>query len=275
MFFDFVRRRKIKLLLGSVTNKMKISIITVSYNSVDTLEDTIRSVLKQNYDDIEYIIVDGNSSDNTLELIKKYEKKFKDSSKSYKWISETDNGIYDALNKGIKLANGDIIGFLNSDDYYSDEEVVSDINIGFQENDIDCLYGNLKYIDSDNDKVVRDWQSREFEKGLFEKSWSPAHPTFYCKKSIYDKFGNYKTDYKIAADVELMYRFLEKHEIKSKFLDRYMVIMRQGGVSTSGLKSTYIITKEVRRAILENNGNFNIFKYLFYKMLKLKEFIKR
>ena len=202
---------------------MKISIITVSYNSVDTLEDTIKSVLNQNYDDIEYIIVDGNSSDNTLELIKKYEKKFKDSSKSYKWISETDNGIYDALNKGIKLANGDILGFLNSDDYYSDEEVVSDINICFQKNDIDCLYGNLKYIDSNN-KVVRDWQSREFEKGLFEKSWSPAHPTFYCKKSIYDRFGNYKTDYKIAADVELMYRFLEKHEIKSKFLDRYMAV---------------------------------------------------
>jgi len=252
---------------------LKISIITVSYNSENTLEDTIKSVLNQNHDDIEYIIIDGKSSDNSLEIIKKYEKEFKNKEKSYKWISEKDNGIYDAINKGINLANGDIVGFLNSDDFFRDDEVVSDINICFEEDNIDCLYGNLKYIDPDSNEVVRDWYSRNFEKGLFEKSWTPAHPTFYCKKSIYDKYGYYKTDYIIAADVELMYRFLEKYEIKSKFLDRYMVIMRQGGVSSSGLKSTYIITKEVRRAILENNGDFNIFKYLFYKLLKLKEFV--
>ncbi len=234
----------------------------------------MESVYRQTYDKIEYIIVDGKSSDETLQIIKSSETNFVKNGIEYKWISEKDNGIYDAINKGIQLSTGDVIGILNSDDYYNDNDVVKDIATAFKEDDIDCIYGNLKYIDPLSKKVTRRWTSRDFESGLFEKSWTPAHPTFYCRKDSYIKYGLYRTDFKIAADVELMYRFLEKNRIKSKFINRSMVIMRQGGVSSSGLKSTYIITKEMRQAFKDNGGKFNLLKYLGYKGLKLKEFIK-
>ncbi|MBP1950568.1 glycosyltransferase family 2 protein [Virgibacillus litoralis] len=253
---------------------MKISIITVSYNSAETIKDTLESVYNQTYDKIEYILIDGKSNDTTLQILESYESDFAKKGIEYKWISEKDNGIYEAINKGIQLSTGDVIGILNSDDYYNDNDVVKDIATVFNQNDIDCIYGNLKYIDPLNKKVTRKWVSRDFEFGLFEKSWTPAHPTFYCKKESYIKHGLYRTDFKIAADVELMYRFLEKDRINSKFLNRPMVVMRQGGVSSSGLKSTYIITKEMRKAFKDNGGNFNLLKYLGYKILKVKEFIK-
>ncbi len=252
---------------------MKISIVTVSYNSEKTIRDTLESVYNQSYQDIEYIIVDGNSKDETLNIIKEYETIFQKSKKHFLWISEKDKGIYDAINKGIKMASGDIVGILNSDDYFYDTEVIFDIANKFDKEKTDCLYGNIIYIDSDTRKTVRKWISREFESGLFEKSWTPGHPSFYCKKSIYDCLGLYRTDFKIAADVELMYRFIEKNHIKSFYYDRYIVTMRQGGVSSSGLQSTITITKEMKTAFEENGGNFNLFKYLFYKGLKIKEFL--
>jgi glycosyltransferase involved in cell wall biosynthesis len=250
---------------------LKISIITVAYNSNKTIEDTIKSVLDQTYSDIEYILVDGGSSDNTLNIIKEYEGKFIASKKSYKWISEKDNGIYDAINKGISMASGDIVGILNSDDYFYDNNVVSDIHTVFVNNDIDCLYGNLIYIHPFTGKVHRRWKSNEFVEGSFQRSWTPAHPTFYCLKSVYDKHGLYKTTYKIAADVELMYRFLQKKHVRSYYYNRNFVKMRQGGVSSRGLKSTVIITKEVMRAFRENGDCLNVFSYLFYKFLKIRE----
>ncbi len=177
------------------------------------------------------------------------------------------------MNKGVKAATGDIVGILNSDDYFFDNDVLADISCQSEKEDVECLYGNVKYIDPSTNKTVRQWVSRSFKSGLFEKSWTPAHATFYCKKANYDKFGLYRTDFKIAADVELMYRFIQKKEIKSYYFDRYMVIMRQGGVSSSGLKSTYIITKEMQKAFKDNGANLNLLKYLFYKGLKLKEFL--
>ena len=255
---------------------MKISIITVCFNSSKTICDTIDSVLKQNYKNIEYILVDGNSKDNTVEIIKKYETIFRKNGMDYIWVSEVDNGIYDAINKGIKMATGDIIGILNADDYYYDDHVLADIVKKFDNQLIDCIYGNLIYIDSNqNNRISRRWVSKEFKKGLFEKSWTPAHPTFYCKKELYIKYGLYRTDFKIASDVELMYRFLDKHYLRSLYIDRYMVIMRQGGVSNRGIASTITITKEMKIAINENGGKFNIFKYLIYKCLKIKQFIKK
>lgn len=255
---------------------LKISIITVCFNSSKTIPDTIESVLKQTYTDIEYILVDGNSRDNTMEIIKKYEADFFNKGMNYRYISEKDNGIYDAINKGIKMATGDIIGILNSDDYYYDNNVICDIVKKFDNKSIDCVYGNIIYVDPNkNNKISRRWESEDFKKGLFEKSWTPAHPTFYCKKELYENYGFYRTDFKIAADVELMYRFLEKHCLKSLYIERYMVIMRQGGVSNSGIMSTITITKEMKIAINENGGNFNIFKYLFFKFLKIKQFIKK
>lgn len=252
---------------------MKISIVTVSYNSEKTIRDTLESVYNQNYQDIEYIIIDGNSKDKTLDVIKEYEIIFKNSEKQFRWISENDNGIYDAINKGISMSSGDIVGILNSDDYFYDNEVIFDIANKFEVEKNDCLYGNIIYIDPDTKKTVRKWISREFENGLFEKSWTPGHPSFYCKKCIYDCFGLYRTDFKIAADVELMYRFIEKNHIKSSYYNRYIVTMRQGGVSSSGLQSTITITKEMKIAFEENGGKFNLFKYLFYKSFKIKEFL--
>lgn len=250
---------------------MKVSIITVLYNSSSTLTDTIASVYNQTYENIEFILIDGKSTDNSLDIIKSYESAFRLKNISYIWISEKDNGIYDAINKGIKLATGDVIGILNSDDYYNDNLVIGDVASAFQYNNIDCVYGNLNYINTDNKKITRKWISRKYEKGLFDKSWTPAHPTFYCKKEMYIKYGVYRTDFKIAADVELMYRFLEKNQIKSKYLDRLMIIMRQGGVSSRGIKSTIIITKEMRHAYKINGDRLNLLKYLFYKIGKIKE----
>lgn len=252
---------------------MKISIVTVSYNSEKTISDTMNSVYNQTYEDIEYIVIDGKSSDNTISIIKEQERKFNETGKTFRWISEKDKGIYDAINKGIKMATGDVVGFLNSDDFYANNDVVKDIAAELSNESIDCVYGNMKYIDPESNKVVRDWVSKDYVSGLFEKSWTPGHPTFYCKKKIYTKYGLYKTDYKIAADVELMYRFIEKNKVSSSFINKYFVTMRQGGVSSSGLKSTITITKEMIKAFEENGEHLNIIKYLFYKGLKLKEFL--
>lgn len=252
---------------------MKISIVTVSYNSEKTINDTIQSVLNQTYSNIEYIMVDGQSKDNTIAIIKESEKIFFEKGKEFKWIFEKDNGIYDAINKGIELATGDIVGILNSDDYYYDTDVIRDIASVFENNEIDCIYGNLVYINPDSEKITRRWTSKDFVKGSFQKSWTPAHPTFYCKKEIYNQYGLYRTDFKIAADVELMYRYLEKKSVVSKYINRNIVTMRQGGVSSSGLKSTITITKEMKLAFKDNGGKFNLIKYLFYKALKIKEFI--
>ena len=252
---------------------MKLSIITVAYNSEKTIKDTINSVLNQDYMDIEYIVIDGLSKDGTVDIIKDSEKKFADAEKEFKWVSEEDKGIYDAINKGIKMATGEIVGVLNSDDYYFDEYVISDIVKEFQNNTIECIYGNLIYIDPVTKKPTRKWTSKEFKKGLFQKSWTPAHPTFYCRRELYDKYGLYRTDFKIAADVELMYRYLEKHCIRCKYVDRFMVTMRQGGISSNGINSTITITKEMKQAFKDNGGKFNLLIYLFYKALKIKEFL--
>lgn len=253
---------------------MKISIITVTYNSEKTIKDTFDSVLLQDYKDVEYIVVDGNSKDRTKRIIEQYEKKFYDKDYEFKWISEKDEGIYDAINKGVKIATGDIVGILNSDDYYADRRILNDIYEALNDDKIDCVHGNLNYIDPISGEIVRRWTSKEFEKGLFSKSWTPAHPTFYVKNHIYKKYDLYKTDYKIAADVELMYRYLEINHVRSKYLDRQFIKMRQGGVSSNGIKSTITITKEMMKAFKENGKRLNLVKYLFFKGLKIKQFVK-
>ena len=249
---------------------MRISVVTVSYNSSKTIESTIESVLNQKNLNFEYIIVDGDSKDGTIEILQRYESVFMEKNISYHWVSEKDKGIYDAMNKGLELASGDVIGYLNSDDAFYDDTALLDIETVFEKQHVDCCYGNLIFVNSDG-KIVRNWISKEYRKGLFQKSWTPAHPTFYCKKKIYEKFGKYRLDYKIAADVDLMFRFLEINMISSFFLNRYIVKMSNGGVSTQGLKSTYIITKEVGNSIKEQGLNFNLLKYLFFKFIKIIE----
>lgn len=250
-----------------MTIPLKISIVTITYNSESNVGKCINSVNEQSYSNLEHIIVDGNSTDNTLNIVKNKSKR------DLKIISEPDAGIYDAMNKGIRMATGDIIGMLNSDDKFISNDSVKKIAKAISNYDVDCTYGNMIYT-NEKGEITRTWKSRPFKPGLFEKSWTPGHPTFYCKKELYEKYGLYKTDYKIAADVELMMRFLEIERVKSHYIDEFLVEMLEGGVSNQGLKSTVTITKEMRRAFEENNLKFPLVKYIFYKAMKLKEFIK-
>ena len=251
---------------------MKITLITVSYNSELTISETIESVLNQTYFNIEYIIVDGNSSDNTLRIVKKCEKLFLG---RLKWISEPDKGLYDAMNKGIKAATGDIIGILNSDDFFSSSHVISEIVNFFKQNDIDALYGDVKFVNPDNlSKNVRYYSSKIFRPGLFRFGFMPAHPTFYMKRDMYEKYGLYELDYKIASDYDLLIRYLYKYKIKYKYLSSCFVTMRTGGVSTENWKSRIVLNKEIVKACkkygIYTNMFFLSFKYL-YKIFELRK----
>ena len=242
--------------------KPKLSLITICYNSYNHITKCLNSVTNQRFKDFEYIIIDGKSTDGTLEEIKKFEC-------VNQLISEPDSGIYEAFNKGLKIAKGDIIGFLNSDDIFFDENSLRVIHESFDD-DTDCVYGDLIFTDSKN-RLKRVWKSKPFRNGLFKSGWMPAHPTFYCKKSIYEKYGYYDESYKIAGDFELMMRFLEKNKIRSKYISKYIVNMKVGGVSGRSIKAKYDILNEEFRAFQENQLSINKISYFFNKLKKLKE----
>lgn len=222
---------------------MKISIITATYNSAATIKDTLTSVNNQDYPNIEHIIIDGNSSDNTLDIVREYGKKVTTI------ISEPDKGIYDAMNKGIRVATGDIVGILNSDDFFTSDDIISTVALTFNNNNIDALYGDIHFVNPDNlDKTVRYYSSKIFKPSLFRFGFMPAHPSFYMKKSEYDKHGYYSLDYKIAADYDLLIRYLYKYKVKSIYLNKDFVTMRTGGVSTENFRSRVLLNKEIVKA---------------------------
>ena len=229
-----------------------------------TIEKTLLSVANQSYENIEHIIVDGNSKDNTIDICKSY-------SHISKILSEPDKGVYDAFNKGIKLATGDVIGFLNADDTFYNENSIQDIVDAFSNNETDIVYGNLDYVNEES-KVIRNWISKPYEKGLVKKAWMPAHPSFYCKKEVYDRLGGYNDSFKIAGDFELCIRFLEINQVPSFYLNKKLVKMLVGGISNSGLKSKWIIFKEDLRAFKINNISVNPVLFFLYKLKKLKQF---
>jgi glycosyltransferase len=228
---------------------MKISIITATYNSVKTLELCMNSVLNQTYDTIEYIIIDGNSKDGTLELIKSKAEKHQ----NIIWISEKDKGIYDALNKGIEKATGDVIGFVHSDDFLATETIISKIADTFKSEKVDGVYGNLHYVRFDNvESIVRNWTSKPFEKKLLKRGWMPAHPTLFLKSNVYKSNGNFNLQYRIAADYDFILRIFKGSDYKFYHLPETITKMRVGGASNRSLKNLLLKTKEDFRAARTN-----------------------
>lgn len=231
---------------------MKLSIITVVWNNASTIKDAIDSVLEQTYENIEYIVIDGASKDGTVEIVQSYGEKID------KFISEPDRGLYDAMNKGLALATGDVVGILNSDDFYMDKFVIEKVVKEFEKKDVASVYADLVFVKPENlDKIVRYYDSSYFNPEKFAYGWMPAHPTFFVKREIYEKYGLFKTDYKIAADYELLTRFLAKNKISYSYIKEPIVKMRMGGASTNGLKSSYILNKEIIRACKENDIYIN------------------
>jgi len=246
---------------------MKISIITVCYNSETFIRSAVESVLNQSYKDIEYIVVDGLSTDSTIDIIKEYEPKFNG---RMRWISEKDNGLYDAMNKGIRMATGDIVGILNSDDFLSNPNVLQMIVEQFEKDStIQAVYGDVRFVEPNNlSKIVRYYSSKIFSPKMFRWGLMPAHPSFYTYKQNFEKYGYYQTDYKIAADYELLIRFLYTHQLKSKYIPKDFVIMRTGGKSTKNWKSNLVLNQEIVRGCRENGI------YTSLPMLGLKYFYK-
>jgi glycosyltransferase involved in cell wall biosynthesis len=248
---------------------MKISIITVSYNSEKTIETTFLSVLQQSYSNIEYIVIDGGSTDNTLNIIRKY------SDIIDVLVSEQDNGLYDAMNKGISLATGDVIGLINSDDLFCDQDALNKVAKVFEKNkNLDSVYADLFYVSQrDINKILRRWVSgikREFRYG-----WHPAHPTFYVKKIVYDRFGLFDLSFKLAADFEIMLRFLERHNISTTYLKEPLVKMRLGGETNKSVKNIYQQNIECLKAFDKNNISVSKLIYPFFRIIpKFFQFYK-
>lgn len=251
--------------------EMKVSIITVTYNSAQTLAMTIESVLRQTYQDIEYIVKDGGSTDKTIDIIKKYEPMFHG---RMKWVSAKDKGIYDGMNKGIEMATGNIVGILNSDDFFTDNHVIEKIADAFNEKKVDAIYGDVHFVKGSNlKKSIRYYSSRLFCPFWLRFGFMPAHPSFYVRRDVFSKVGLYKTDYKIGADFEMMVRMFYRHRITYHYLPYDFVTMRTGGVSTRDINSRRILLKEDVRACRENGIRTNQFlialKYL-YKFLEYR-----
>jgi len=250
---------------------MKISIITVCYDSEQYLGEAIESVLNQTYSDIEYIVIDGNSKDETVSIIKEYESKFNG---RIRWVSEPDNGLYDAMNKGIRIATGNIIGILNSDDFLSSPDIIQLIVEQFEKDvSIQAIYGDVRFVNPNNlSKTVRYYSSKIFSPKMFRWGFMPAHPSFYTYRENFEKYGYYRTDYKIAADYELLIRFLYTHRLKSKYISKDFVTMRTGGKSTNNWKSNLILNQEIVRGCRENGIYTSLpilgLKY-FYKVWEL------
>jgi glycosyltransferase involved in cell wall biosynthesis len=246
---------------------MKVSIITVTYNSEAFLEQTIRSVTEQTYPNIEYIIIDGASSDNTLSIIAKYKNKIQH------LLSEKDNGIYDALNKGIKMATGDVIGILHSDDFFTSNTVIEKVVAKITNEKSDALYADLYYVDKNKtDKITRKWHSGLYSHRAFVNGWMPPHPTFFVKKELYQKFGAFNLSFKTSADYELMLRFIHKHQIKLAYLNEFIIKMRVGGQSNVSVNNRVVANLEDRKA-WEVNGLKPRFYTLWLKPLrKVKQF---
>jgi len=249
---------------------MKVTIITVTLNSGRFLEDCIKSVISQDYPDIEHIIVDGKSKDGTLDIIRKY------SDHISKWVSEKDRGMYDAINTGMEMATGDIIGTLNSDDMLASPDVISSIVKTFKEKNTDIVYGDLLYVHPERtDQVIRVWNGHPYRRSRFRYGWMPAHPTFYFKRELLEKYGNYETHYFSAADYEFMCRYLYRFKASAAYLPKLFVRMRQGGMSNSNIYRRLRANRRDYLAMKRNRVPFAFLVSLLKPLIKLHQYKRR
>ena len=250
---------------------MKISVITVCYNSDKTIGHTLRSVREQTHSDVEHIIVDGGSQDNTLVVVKA------DGLHVAKVVSERDDGIYDAMNKGIALASGEIIGFINADDFYASPNSLATVAAAFAKSGADSCYGDLCYVSQvDPAQTVRYWKSSAFLSGSFEKSWCPPHPTFFVRRSVYQRLGVFDLSFKIAADFELMARYLAASRISSHYIPEVLVKMRLGGTTNRSLSNILKQNVEIRRALSKNGLHSSLLSFVLNKLVtRAIQFVSR
>lgn len=235
---------------------MKISIITATWNSSATLRYTMLSVLSQSYPNIEHIIVDGGSTDRTMDIVHELAPRYKG---KLHYISEKDRGLYDAMNKGIAMATGDVVGILNSDDFYTNSDVLSTVASAFEDGDIDAVYGDIHYVhDSDLQKCTRYYSSKLFHRRWMRLGFMPAHPSFYCRRKLYDEYGGFDLSYKVAADFECLLRLIFVHKIRMTYIPMDFVTMRTGGASTSGLSSHKQILRDHQQAFKDNGVYSNV-----------------
>lgn len=247
---------------------MKISLITPSYNSKKTISRTIESVIAQNYSDLEYIIIDGSSKDDTGEIVASYQDKI-----NIKFISEPDKGIYDAMNKGIKMATGDIVGILNSDDFYENDNVLKTVSEAFNEQKVDAVYGDISYFSTDINKVSRYWRAGEYDENKLNDGWIMPHPSLFLRKSVYEKCGYFNLDFKIAADYEFMLRILKIHKVNIKYIPRVFVRMYSGGNSGSSLKQRIKGWQELRNSWKINHLKVPLFFTARRVLSKVSQFL--
>ncbi len=246
---------------------MKISIITATYNSAKTVRDTLESIKSQAYPHVEHLVIDGLSTDETLQIVHQF-------SNVAKVVSEKDKGIYDAMNKGIQLASGEIIGILNSDDIYVDNGVLNEVAAIFADDSVDACYADLQYVnDVDTTKLVRNWKSGNFTKKSFLFGWMPPHPTLFLRRRVYDKVGNFNLLLKSAADYELMLRVFVRHDFNIRYIPRVIVKMRTGGASNSSLRKRVTANKEDRLAWKINNLKPYFFTLYLKPIRKIFQFI--
>ena len=252
---------------------MKISIITATYNSGKTVGDTLKSVLAQTYHDYELLVVDGASKDNTLEVVKKMEPLF---GGRMRYISEPDKGIYDAMNKGIRMATGEVIGILNSDDFYTSDDALACIAWTLENEKVDAVYGDIHYVDDEDlKKCVRYYSSKPFRRWMMRLGFMPAHPSFYCRKEVYEKFGAFDAEnYRVAADFENLLRLIFVNKIKTHYINKDFVTMRTGGASNSGLESHKCIMRDHLKALKKNGVYSNIFLLGLRYLYKIGEILK-
>lgn len=250
---------------------MKISLITVSYNAEQTIRDTIESVLKQGFDDLEYIIIDGGSDDGTMEIVDQYRDKISNV------ISEKDDGVYSGMNKGITLASGDIIGFLNADDIFDNNYVLQTIKDTFiSRPGIDACYSDLVYVDKDKpDEIVRYWKSCKYREGLFNRGWVPAHPTFYVRRKVYERLGVFDESFHYAADYDLMMRFIEVNKVPVYYLPAVTVRMRLGGKTNKSISNILKGNIEIYKIAKNNHVRLSLFFPIIKPLSRIAQYFGR